>query len=175
MSSHLPATITITVISIIFCLIVSSSSSVEAAAKPPRHPNAGITEIRSEEKFSEITQSDSRIALMYFYAGWCSTCKWFTKHEYTKIAKHFDQPGYHGHVAVSKIDGTNFPKLSKSLGIEGYPVIYLYSVDEIGKAEKYSGEMTADKLQAWVEERLHKRMDAGGHMIPPKKEKRGII
>ena len=76
---------------------------------------------------------------------------------------------------MSKIDGTNFPKLSKSLGIEGYPVIYLYSVDEVGKAEKYSGEMTADKLQAWVEERLHKRMDAGGHMIPPKKEKRGII
>lgn len=152
-------------------VVIISPSFISAARGPAIQP----VEIRSEDKLLELTQSENTVALVYFYAGWCATCKRFTKEEYSKIAQHFGQPGYHGHVAVTKMDGHNFPKLTKSLNVQGFPAIFLYSIDEIGVAEQYAGELTGDSLQAWVEERLHKRMTDKGHMIPPKKKKRGII
>ena len=158
---------------VITTLVVLESSTVAVDAKP--HPTKPVTELRSEQKYNELINSESKIALVYFYAGWCAKCKWFTKHDYSRVGEHFGRPEYHDHVAITKMDGTNFPKLSKSLGIEGYPAIFLYSIDEIGKPEKYTGELGHEQLQAWVEEHLHKRMTENGHMIPPKRKKKRIL
>lgn len=153
-------------------------ASVIALAVIPHHSvaPASLIEIQSEKYFNDWTQSDNhgRAALVYFYAGWSPVCKVFTK-EYGKVANHFGQKEYQDTIMVTKMDGPNFPKLSRSLGIEKFPTVYLYSVNDVGKFEVYNGELEAEELIKWVEDSLHKKMKKDGKDIPKKKKKRGII
>ena len=52
------------------------------------------------------------------------------------------------------------------MGIESFPEIRLYSIDEVGKYEKYDGELEQEELQNWVKKRLHKKMRKNGLPVP---------
>ncbi len=149
-------------------LLSSSASYVDAVAN--------LIEIQGEDKFTEWTVDDAhgRTTLVYFYAPWSPLCKEFTK-QYKEVAKHFGQKEYQEHVMITKIDGPNYPRLSRSLGIESFPTIYLYSHKKLGEYEKYDGEFDKDSVIEWTEKRIHKKLKKQGLPLPKKKFKRDII
>ena len=142
----------------------------EGAVAPP-----SLIEIQEKRLFDEWTvdSKHGRAALVYFYAHWSPVCKAFTK-EYGKVANFFGRDTYSEEIMITKIDGPNFHQLSRSLGIESFPYVLLYSIDELGKYEKYTGELESEELIKWVSDRLHPRMLKKGKKIPPKPPKRGI-
>ncbi len=132
-----------------------------------------LIEIQAESNFHEWTKSKDRSTLVYFYAHWSPICKAFTR-EYKDVAKYFGRAGYENEIMVTKMDGPNFSKLSRSLKIEAFPTLLLYSHVEPGKAEKYEGELEKEAVIKWVEARLHPKMASAGKTIPEKPLKRRL-
>ena len=166
------------IINFSLALLIISTLVVTFSSLLPQDSMAVATliEIQSEKYYEDWTQKDNhgRAALVYFYAGWSPVCKVFTK-EYGKVAKHFGHKDYQDVIMTTKMDGPNYPRLSRSLKLEKFPTVYLYSVDEVGKYEVYDGELEAEALIKWTEERIHKKMKTDGKNIPKRKKKRGIL
>lgn len=134
---------------------------------------ANLIEIQTEDKFEEWTQKENhgRATLVYFYAPWSPVCKEFTK-QYAKISNWFGKKEYQEQIMITKMDAPKFPRLSRSLGLESFPHVRLYSHEgEVGKYEVYDGELEEHELQNWVVQKLHKKMKREGVPVPKKRKK----
>jgi thioredoxin-like negative regulator of GroEL len=137
---------------------------------------SNLIDIQSMDDY-ELWSNDTkhkRCALIYFFATWSPVCKQFLQ-EYKKVAQAFQAKEYMESFLVTKMDGPNYPRVSRSLGIEAFPHILLFSADEYGKHEQYTGELQSGALIKWVTERVHRKMERDGKPIPKKKVKKGLI
>jgi len=108
-------------------------------AKPDAPSDAVELNSASYTKFV----TESKLAVVLFYAPWCGHCKAF-KPEFERIATALKEKG----IPCGRIDGDAESEISESVGLEGFPTIFVY-VD--GKYVKYDGARSKDGVLAFVE------------------------
>ena len=154
-------------------LVLAACGTAPAAAAP------NLIEIQSLRLFNEWSNDtvNNRACLVYIHAKWSPKCKIFMA-DYSKyVANHFGFDGYEVVLMITKLDGAHptFVNLSRKLGIETFPQLFLFSSEEgkPGEFIAYTGEFEHNDVIEWVSKHIHPKMKRDGVTIKKKYLKYG--